>query len=294
MMKTIITSLTKEYFSSLEVLHTGFIGNFDSPEDLQNFRTYIRIRSHLIKIAIQSSTPPSIIGYVICDQTSRYKARVYSLFVLPPFQRRHVGSNLIQAVEEEFLRNFPDLRYLSVRIPEKYSDSETFFLKQGFNLITKINYYVKNDLSFPFEINPNIEIRVATMEDIKHLVKLERICFSEYWQKSAEVFKKNILLDNGIFFVAFLEGELVGYNFNTVSSNKTEGQYARIATLPKFRRRHIATSLTAKAFEWFETQRTIQRVILTTFAESDYHNAMYQSWGFRLSDQELIMAKNYY
>lgn len=289
-----ILALSPEHFSSLEVLHTNFIGRFENPEDLQNFRKYLRIRSHLIKIAVHSSEGGKIIGYVIGDQTSRYKARVYSLFVLPQFQRRQVGSNLIQSIEEEFLRNFPNLRYLSVRIPEKFSDSEEFFLKQGFNLITKINYYVKNDLKFPYEVNPDVEIRVATTKDIKHLVQLENICFSEYWQKSAEVFKKNIESKNGMFFVALLEGELVGYNFNSISSNKTEGQYARIAILPKFRRRHIATSLTAKAFEWFEKQRTIQRVLLTTFADSDYHNAMYQSWGFSLTDQELIMAKNYY
>ncbi len=79
-----------------------------------------------------------------------------------------------------------------------------------------------------------------------------------------------------------------------MSANGTDGQYTRIATHPEFRRRRIGTSLNSKAFQWFEKQDKVQRVVLTTFADSDIHNAMYQGWGFKFLEQEMIMAKIFY
>lgn len=289
-MDVTIQSLTKTYYLPLEKNYIQLAGNFDSPLDLDNFRRYIRSRSNLIKIAVHSS---KIVGYIIGDQNSSLKTRIFSIYVLPDFQKRKIGTDLLRALEREFLTQQPNLRYLSVRIPEKFFNSKTYFLTQGFEIITKINYYVKNDLLFPYQINLNVKIRLATNRDLKDLIKLERTCFSEYWRKSKEEFKKEIELKANSLFVAFLDGKLVGYNSNSVSANGTDGQYARIATHPEFRRRRIGTSLTFKAFRWFKKQGRVQRVVLTTFADSDIHNAMYQGWGFKFIEQEMIMAKKF-
>lgn len=282
-----ILSLTEQYYNNLEEIYTKTFGEFDSTVDQINFRRYIRFRSDLIKIAVRSS---KIIGCIIGSQDSYFKARVFFLYVLPNYQRCLVGSELLQALENVILTNLSKIRYLSVRIPERYFSSKDFFLKHRYNFVTKINCYIKGNLSFPFQANPKLEIRLATLTDIEELLKLEKACFSDYWRKSKEDFKGEIESKDSILFVAFLDGILVGYNSNSISANGINGHYTRIATLPQYRKQHIATSLTVWAFNWFNKRR-VKNVLLTTFAESKPHNAMYKKWGFDLEEQELILAK---
>jgi len=286
-MDTRILSLTEKYYNRLEELYVNIYGDFESITDQSNFRRYLRFRTDLIKIAVRSS---KIIGCIIGDQNSSHKARIFFLYILPEFQRRLIGSKLLQILEGEFLTNLPNLRYISVRIPEKYFDAQDFFLKQGYNLIAKINCYVKKDLSFPYQTNPKLEIRLANDKDLESLIELEQACFSEYWRKNKEVFKWEMESNVNILLVAILDGKLVGYNSNSIAANGINGHYARIATLPEFRKQHIATTLTARAFEWFKEQQ-VKSVLLTTFAESEAHNLMYKKWGFVFEEQELILAK---
>jgi ribosomal-protein-alanine N-acetyltransferase len=282
-----ILSLTEQYYNNLEEIYTKSFGEFDSPADQTNFRRYIRFRSDLIKIAVRSS---KIIGCIIGSQDSYLKARVFFLYILPKFQRRLVGSELLLALENEILTNLSKIRYISVRIPEKYFGSKDFFLKHGYNFVAKINCYIKSNLIFPFQANPKLKIRLATLNDVEELVELEKACFSNYWRKSKEDFTGEIESKASILFVAFSDGCMVGYNSNSISANGINGHYTRIATLPQYRKQHIATSLTVWAFNWFTKQR-VKNVLLTTFAESEAHNAMYKKWGFKLEEQELILAK---
>lgn len=286
-MDVTIFSLTKEYYKSLEEIYIKVVGDFDSLTDQTSFRRYIRFRSHLIKIAVRSS---KIIGCIIGNQDSSHKGRIFFLYVLPNFQRRGIGSDLIQNLEMEFLNIQSNIRYISVRIPENYFDSKNFFLRHKYDVITKINCYVKNDLSFPYEANRELEIRSATENDLNDLVELEQACFPEYWKKTKEDFKREIEAKVSVLFVAFLDGKLVGYTSNSISANGINGHYARIATLPQVRKQRIATSLTVQAFHWFREQR-VKNVLLTTFAESEAHNLMYKKWGFEFEEQELILAK---
>ncbi len=288
-MDVAVLPLTREYYLSLEKIYIQIGGNFSSSEDLQNFRRYIRYRSDLVKIAVHSKR---IIGFIIGDQGSSSKPGVFSLYVVPEFRKCRIGSELLQELEREFTMGNINLQYLSVRIPEIFFDSKNFFLKQGFEVIAKINCYAKDNLSFPLQANPKIKIRSATKRDLIDLVKLEKICFSDYWQKNIDDFKKEIESETNSLLVAFIKGKLVGYNSNSVSTNRVEGHYARIATLPRFRKQHVATSLTVKAFQWFRKHK-VQRILLTTFADSDIHNKMYKGWGFKFIEQELIMAKKF-
>ena len=282
-----IFSLTEKYYNSLEKIYVEIFGDFDSLTDQTNFRRYLRFRRHLIKIAVRSS---KIIGCIIGDQDSSRKARIFFLYVLPKFQRRLIGTNLLLTLEKEFLTNLPGLQYISVRIPEEYFGVKDFFLRQGYNFITKINCYVKNDLSFPFQINQRLEIRLATEKDLEELIELEHACFSEYWRKTEEIFRAEMKSKTNILLVAFLDGKLVGYNSNSISANGINGHYARIATHPGFRKQHIAASLTSRAFDWFQEHK-VRNVLLTTFAESEAHNSMYRNWGFKFEEQEVILAK---
>jgi ribosomal protein S18 acetylase RimI-like enzyme len=84
----------------------------------------------------------------------------------------------------------------------------------------------------------------------------------------------------------------VGYNYNTLSESSPDGHYVRIATHPDYRMIGVATTLTVKAFEYFKKNK-VQRILLSTYANNETTNQLYQKWGFRLIGQELFMAKEF-
>ncbi|MFX0149987.1 MAG: GNAT family N-acetyltransferase [Candidatus Hodarchaeota archaeon] len=282
----------KSDFIALERIHMEATGNFDNTTERKNFHRYIQLNYRLIRIAVLKS---EIIGYTLGYQVSSRKIRIYSIFVLPQFQRKQIGWKLINSFEEDLLSLFPDLRYLSVRIPQEFFNSIPFFENLGFKHISKITNYETEDLSFPFQPNPNILIRPLKYneKDFLNLTNLEKQCFPEYWQMDKIEFKRLLESEITSFFLAFKDEHLVGYNYNTLSASKPEGHYVRIATHPKFRQKYIATSLTAMAFQWFKKHQ-VTRVLLSTYADSPVHNRLYQKWGFKAVGQEIIMAKQYF
>ncbi|MFX0185434.1 MAG: GNAT family N-acetyltransferase [Candidatus Hodarchaeota archaeon] len=291
-MDVTIRSLMKSDFQPIKKFHKQIIGDFDNQTQEENFYRYIQLNSKLIKIAIKGS---KIIGYILGYRINPRKVRIYSIFVLPQFQRKQIGFKLIKSFENDIEIMLPDLRYLSIRIPQKFFNSTPFFKNLGFNLITKLNNYQKRDLSFPYQLNLNVFIRSLKKkeEDLTNLIRLERKCFPDYWQMEKSEFIKALNSETTSIFLAFKDEHLVGYNYNTISETKPEGHYVRIATHPNFRQQYIATSLTAMAFHWFKKHQ-VKRILLSTYADSPVHNRLYQNWGFKTVDQEIIMAKHYF
>ena len=253
------------------------------------FHSFLLSNRDLIKVAIDSSQ--SMIGFVIASFSVPQRAKINALFVLPSYQRNGVGSLLLNALYDE-LRSYPKLVYLSVRIPVVYGKSKLFFLSNQFKTITRINNYYSTNLDFQFIENRDVEIRKAEKRDFKGLLQIEKACFSDFWQMDKRKFENIMRTPNYVLFVALLNGEIVGYNFNLIRLAQREGNYVRIATIPEYRRKGIATKLTAHAFKWFREHRA-GRILLSTYAHSEFHNKMYRKWGFKIIDQEEIMAKQY-
>ncbi|MFX0172332.1 MAG: GNAT family N-acetyltransferase [Candidatus Hodarchaeota archaeon] len=282
----------KSDFIALERIHIQVTGNFDNSTERENFHSYIQLNYRLIRIAVIKS---EIVGYTLGYQVSSRKVRIYSIFVLPQFQGKRIGYKLINSFEKDIVSLYPDLRYLSVRIPQEFFNSVPFFENLGFKHISKITNYETEDLSFPFQPNPNILIRPLEYDekDFLNLTNLEKQCFPEYWQMDKIEFKRLLESETTSIFLAFIDELLVGYNYNTLSASKPEGHYVRIATHPNFRQKYIATSLTAMAFQWF-SKHQVKKILLSTYADSPVHNCLYQKWGFKAVGQEIIMAKQYF
>ncbi len=290
-MKAIVRSAKKSDLSSLEDLYTQCMGEFEYTFYKTNFRSYISSHRDLIKV---SEEPSGIIsGFVLVYISNPQKARIQAMFVSANYRNRGNGTKLLGAIEKEILTNYPKLRYLSIRIPEEYFLFQSFFLNQNFEIIAKINGYVKNNLDFPYSVNKNFFIRNARESDLEGILRIEKACFSTYWQMSKVKFQQIMKNPSEVLFVAFWEGKIVGYNFNAVSQINQSGNYIRIATLPDLQQKRIATSLTAHAFKWFRAHK-IDRIVLSTYANSPVHNNMYKKWGFIKNDQEVILARKYY
>ncbi|MHA1976728.1 MAG: GNAT family N-acetyltransferase [Candidatus Hodarchaeales archaeon] len=290
MINSLIRSAKKEDLPSLEQLYIQCMGKFEYAYYRTNFHSYITSNHDLIKVSEEPSGYLSGFAIVYIDNTQ--EAKIQAIFVSKDYRKQGVGSNLLRSLEKEVLTQYPDLSFLSIRLPEEYFVSQSFFLKREFHSIAKINGYVKHDLDFPFAINNEIEVRKAKKSDLDEILQIENACFSKYWQMNKEKFKQILKNNTEVLFVAILNKTIVGYNFNAISRVNQSGNYIRIATLPDLQEQYIATTLTAQAFKWFKS-KSVTRVVLSTFADSLTHNEMYQKWGFQKHEQELILARTY-
>ncbi len=288
-MKSIIRSVKKEDIVSLEELYSQSIENYENTIQNVNLRAYALYNKDLVKVAIHKN---ELIGFIITNVSTPQKTKIFSLYVSQAYRNRGIGKNLVTALEKDISKRFRDLKYLSVRIPEEFSDSSQFFQQINFKTISKINNYYKEDLLFPFSINKLIKVRKARKTDLDGILGIETECFSEFWQMNRNKFSGIMNNPQNALFVAFLGNKLVGYNYNTLSVSGFDGNYVRIATALDYRKKGIATTLTSHAFEWYKEKR-VSRVLLSTYADSFQHNEMYSNWGFKKIDQEEIMAKKY-
>ncbi len=291
-MRANIRSPTDKDYIKLRQIHVEAVGDFNNHAQESNFKNFVKYNSNSIKIALVDSR---IAGYIIGFQENKKKVQINSLYVLPEYQGKGFGSSLVSSLEEEF--GGKKIKFLSARIPRTYFQASLFFKKLDFDLITKINIYQKNDLTFPSQSIKEITIRPIRLnnnEDLKNISNLEQLCFSSFWFIEQDEYRRLLESEISSLFLAFIKksDKLVGYNYNTLSINSKSGNYVRIATHPEYRLKGVATSLTAQAFKWFKSYN-VRRVILTTYADSDLHNRIYQNWGFRKISDELIMAKTY-
>ncbi|MHA1206498.1 MAG: GNAT family N-acetyltransferase [Candidatus Hodarchaeales archaeon] len=288
-MSSIIRSVIKEDFVSLEELFIQSVENHEYDIQNSNLRAYIMYNKDLVKVAIHKK---ELIGFIISYMSTPQKAKIFTLFVSQSYRRRGIGKNLFSSLERELSNRYRDLKYLSVRIPDEFKISSHFFRKLDFKTVTNINNYYKKDLTFPFSINNSLLVRKARKKDLNGMLTLETECFSEFWRMDRKVFSKIMKYPLSVLYVALLDDKIVGYNYNTLSASGLDGNYVRIATDPSFLRKGIATTLTYHAFAWFKEKR-VNQVLLSTYADSSPHNEMYCYWGFKKIDQEEIMAKQY-
>lgn len=91
----------------------------------------------------------------------------------------------------------------------------------------------------------NIEIIVATLDNVAELVKIEEACFSVPW--SAQSLRESLLNEASCFYLALADGEPAGYIGVQIFTG--EGYVTNVAVLPAFRRMGIARALLQRALE---------------------------------------------
>ncbi len=130
-------------------------------------------------------------------------------------------------------------------------------------------------------MHTNIEIKKFSEEHIKDIEKIEQVCFSTPW-KDTEL-REELNNDCARFYVA-IEGEkVVGYVGLYVVCG--EGDVARVAVLPEYRRFGIAKKLLTESFN-----DEIDAVFLDVRESNIPAKELYKSLGF----EEIGMRKNYY
>ena len=127
-----------------------------------------------------------------------------------------------------------------------------------------------------------MEIKNLSTEYIKAVAEIERACFSSPWDEAAlEAELKNACAH---LYVA-LNGEKVA-GYAAVYCVCGEADIARVAVLPEYRRRGIATQLLLKSFE----NNKAECVFLDVRESNTAAIKLYGSIGF----EQIGIRKNYY
>lgn len=149
-------------------------------------------------------------------------------------------------------------------------------LERGFVPFRKLYAYDKFDYQIPTPGNQEVRLRRAEPRDIPTLLKLEELCFEQFWRYDPHSFV-DIIHTHPYFVVAELDGQIVGYQFNALDGEY--GYLVRIAVHPDFHRYGIGARLMAEAVQFFKQARSI-RIMLNTQEDNTHAHRLYEWFGF--------------
>lgn len=84
-----------------------------------------------------------------------------------------------------------------------------------------------------------MEIKLATLENVLDILKIEQACFSTPWTEQG--IAESIENENTYLYIATIDDKIAGYMGVQIFSG--EGYVTNVATLPEFRRMGIAKAL---------------------------------------------------
>ena len=129
------------------------------------------------------------------------------------------------------------------------------------------------------------EIRKISENDIEAIAALESEIFSDAW--SAKSIKETYENQNACILGAYKEGTLAGYVIFYYVLD--EGEIARIAGSPQYRRQGVAEQIFAGLLD-FCTEKSIERILLDVRISNEPAIAFYRKSGFA----EDGIRKNFY
>lgn len=169
----------------------------------------------------------------------------------------------------------------------------TILLSHGFTPYRQLYAYDKFDFGVPTEGNQAVHIRPVHLtaqpgDDMAALLALEEVCFEDLWRYDSTAFQ-DIASTHPYFVVAELDGQVVGYQFNT--QDDEFGYLVRIAVHPSMSGQKIGARLMAEAIHFFQQAR-VSRIMLNTQEDNHHAHQLYEWFGFvRLQQMGFVLRK---
>lgn len=173
------------------------------------------------------------------------------------------------------------------------SDSSSDWLRDTLLSLNFLPYrqlyaYDKYDFAIPTRGNQDVIVRPFESRDLHALYMIDLACFEDLWRYDVVSFR-DIALTHPYFVVAELNGQVVGYQFNTIDYNA--GYLVRIAVYPSVSGRGIGARLMADAVTFFKQAR-VERIMLNTQDDNLHAHRLYEWFGFvRLSQTGFVLRK---
>lgn len=201
----------------------------------------------------------------------------------------HVLSVLLDQMYESLLAN--GVRYFHYSGNDADNDwLRNLLLSRGFIPYRSLYSYDKFDYAVPTEGNQEVSLRPVDLKrDLPALLEIETACFEDIWRYDPLAFE-DIAATHPYFMVAELEGQVIGYQFNTLDDEY--GYLVRIAVHPAVGHKGIGARLMAEAIRFFQRSK-VSRIMLNTQEENHHAHRLYEWFGFfRLQQRGFVLRKN--
>lgn len=214
-------------------------------------------------------------------ESTKYPALLYRLL-------EQLSSPLLQA----------GVRYLHYSGNDAAHDwLRNLLLTRGFVPYRQLYSYDKYNFTTPTAGNQQVMVRpvrlyrnmVPGMDDTPALLGIEAACFEDLWRYDGVAFRE-IAATHPYFVVAELNGQVVGYQFNTVDADA--GYLVRIAVHPSVNGQGIGARLMAEAMRFFAHAR-VSHIMLNTQENNTHAHRLYEWFGFeRVQQMGFVLRKN--
>ncbi len=173
----------------------------------------------------------------------------------------------------------------------------TTLLTHGFVSYRQLYSYDKYDFKVPTSGNQQVMVRPVSFsrnigaagDDMPALLEIEEACFEDLWRYDSTAFR-DIVATHPYFVVAELNGQVVGYQFNTVDADA--GYLVRIAVHPSVNGHGIGARLMAEAISFF-AQAGVSRIMLNTQENNTHAHHLYEWFGFERVQQMGFVLRKY-
>lgn len=218
---------------------------------------------------------------------AKKKGRITDLAVLPTYQRKGVGSKLLEAALNYLKRaDIEKAEAWSWNVPAFLN----FYKKYDFQPVRRylaIYWDLKSPLP-EIKVNKEIDVKRATIDDIETLAELASKAYRPYWDWWYEEYggpervkahwkeRSQVWIKRGYaFFLAYLKGKPVGFSAAQIDKEfikergvKMATLWGGVAVLPEYRRRYIGSRLLTEALTFLK-EHGMERAMVGTFSYLD-------------------------
>jgi len=155
--------------------------------------------------------------------------------------------------------------------------------QQGFRQVTTLVSFEKIQDGPSWTAPAPARLRAMRAEDLDALAEIDAACFPPTWRYPRSMLAAS-LQPAARLVAAEVDRRLVGYQLSVQEGN--EAQIIRLAVIPEYRRRGIASQLVADALATFRRGR-VRRVALNTQSDNVAAQRLYERFGFQRTGEEL-------
>jgi len=155
--------------------------------------------------------------------------------------------------------------------------------QHGFRHVSTLVGYERMQDAPPLAVPATARLRAVRDDDLDAVAAVDEACFPPIWRYPRAMLAAS-MRPTARMVAAELDRRLVGYQLSMQEGN--EAQIIRLAVIPEYRRRGIASQLMADALATFRRGR-VRRVALNTQSDNAAAQRLYERFGFQRTGEEL-------
>lgn len=255
--------------------------------DVLRFAKYCKKRKDLVWVLKDVTDSNKLVGYIILYERALEDAWIYQIGCMDDVTEE--GILLLINKAEEILRK---KKHENIRVLIRDNDNiriKNSLIQKGWKKIDSI-WIMKRVLSHKSEniFNSNLPVNVKVVEadvsqHLEGVVHVDRAAFIFGHRVPKESLADHLGESGAYVAIDSNNNSVVGYNYNTIDYNEV-GHFIRLATLPDYRRKGIASQLILQALDWFKNVE-IKSIYLRTIPESA-GSQLYKKYKFFHSQNE--------